>query len=70
MNGVKLVYTYNDVTQAPPRDGMYKVCFKILGLKINYAFGYAEYCQGAWLCPNEDCLVFKWCIEPNPKLLF
>lgn len=70
MDGKKLVLTFNSVKETPPRNGMYYVLFQILGNKITYAFGYAQYDSGEWLGPNDTCIVNMWCIEPNPQLLF
>ena len=67
----KLVYEFNSAKMDPKDAGLYYVCFQVFGQKLTYAFGYAEYDgKGEWLVPSTDCMVYMWCIQPSPQLLF
>lgn len=66
----KLVLTFYPNSEKPNKPDLYYVCFQVLGLKVQYSFGYASWDGEKWDTPSDDCIVFMWTIEPNPKLLF
>jgi hypothetical protein len=68
----QLVLTFYPASKQPENDGYFYVCFQVLGLKLQYSFGYArwDHENKEWECPSDDCMVYMWTIEPSASLLF